>query len=89
MRFEAIGLKAVGAVVVAVSLLMVFLIIWFLDAVSTMSQEYCTCGDTCEMVRFELPTLFYVGLLGVCHRYYAVCEGGSVIWRGPWPGRLV
>jgi hypothetical protein len=60
------GLRLAGAAVIAVSVLMVFLIIWFLDTVSNMSQESCTCGDECGMVHLKLPAKVYVGLFGVC-----------------------
>ena len=61
-----LGLRHVGLAVTAIAVVTFFLLIWFLNELSDMSHASCTCGDTCQMQHFEVPPLFYVGLLGVC-----------------------
>ncbi|MBD3262745.1 MAG: MarR family transcriptional regulator [Candidatus Altiarchaeales archaeon] len=61
-----ISARKIGAAIIFASFLMILLLIWFIDTLSSMSRESCTCGDTCGMVYFEVPPTFYLGLLGVC-----------------------
>jgi len=62
MRF---GLRAVGAVILSIAVVMSFMLFWFLDTLSSATESSCTCGNTCNMVRFTIPTYFYLGVAGV------------------------
>ena len=60
-----VSIRVVGTLIVLLSLLVSFIMFWFLDRLSGLSNDSCTCGDTCSMVRFEIPSIFYAGLAGV------------------------
>jgi hypothetical protein len=55
------GVRAVGAVIVLIALFMSLMMMWFLDELSKVSADTCTCGDTCNMVKFQVPSYFYAG----------------------------
>ncbi|MFC2163050.1 helix-turn-helix transcriptional regulator [Candidatus Altiarchaeota archaeon] len=74
--------KAIGLLLVLIAVVFVFLQVWFLDTLSEMSQESCSCGDECTMARFEIPAIFYVGLVGIClimfTGIYLIVKGESI-----------
>lgn len=57
--------KTLGGLTIVTSIVLFFLLIWFVDAMSDMSRESCTCGESCDMNHFEVPALFYAGIAGV------------------------
>jgi len=63
---KSIGLREVGAVVIIVALVITFLLLSFIDTLTKLSQESCTCGDICGMTEFQTPLIVYAGLVGVC-----------------------
>ncbi|MFH1722803.1 MAG: hypothetical protein ABH950_09405 [Candidatus Altiarchaeota archaeon] len=60
-----LGLREVGAVMLILTLGLAYLLVSFINTLAEMSQASCTCGDTCDMVHFEVPTYFYFGLAGI------------------------
>jgi hypothetical protein len=59
------SLRWLGVVIILISVFMSFLLFWFIDALSQSSEDSCTCGDSCSMVKFKIPAFFYVGVAGV------------------------
>ncbi len=59
-----VGLQGVGYLMVAVALVMGFTMVWFLNMLSDVSSASCDCGESCDMVHFKVPPMFYVGLGG-------------------------
>lgn len=60
-----IGLREIGAVLLLLSLGLAYLLVSFVNTLAELSTESCTCGDTCDMVHFEIPTSFYLGAAGI------------------------
>lgn len=79
---KSIGLREFGGVTVVSALVMAYLLISFVDTLGRMSQESCTCGDTCDMVEYETPPIIYAGWLGVFIIFFVgailLFKGGSI-----------
>ncbi|MFH1836383.1 MAG: MarR family transcriptional regulator [Methanobacteriota archaeon] len=90
------GLRLVGMMVAIVAVIMAFLLISYVDTLTKMSQESCTCGDVCGMVSYETPPLVYVGLAAVAILFFLgiviIVKGqslaGTVDSRSSWTENL-
>lgn len=91
-----IGLREVGVVLVLVAVAMAFLLVSFLNTLTEMSHESCSCGDTCEMERFNIPWVFYVGFISVLVVFFvgiSMFAKGRVLYgeadsKGVWLDKL-
>ena len=75
-------LRTLGAVMVSTAIVLSALLFTFLDSLSDMSAATCTCGDSCGMVEFQVPLVFYLGLAGVVAIFVI---GALIILKGGEP----
>ena len=61
----AIETKHVGFLLVAIGLIMLVTIFYFVDALAKFSEDSCECGDTCDMTHFVIPPIVYLAVTGV------------------------
>lgn len=87
MRIKSVGLREVGFVIIAVAIIMAYLLVSFISTLSRLSQESCNCGkDSCSMVAFEVPWVFYVGLFGICVMFFIGIS--MIVKSGSFYGRV-
>jgi len=60
-----VSYREVGAVVVAASIILFYILTSFLASLHEMNQASCTCGSECSMQELSTPTEYYVGLFGL------------------------
>ncbi|MBD3388351.1 MAG: MarR family transcriptional regulator [Candidatus Altiarchaeales archaeon] len=76
------GLREVGIVLILLAVFLVALLSVLLDTLADMSTQSCTCGESCEMIHFKVPPVFYGGLAGVVILFfigiYLALKGGRL-----------
>ncbi|MFH1787787.1 MAG: hypothetical protein ABH834_00200, partial [Candidatus Altiarchaeota archaeon] len=54
--------RTIGAAVLIVSVVMAYVIVSYVNTLVQLTQESCTCGDTCSMKEYETPKIIYIGI---------------------------
>lgn len=77
-----LGGRELGGIVVLVSVLMAFFVVSYVNTLIDLTQESCTCGDTCGMKQYETPPIVYAGIVGVSLIFfvgvYLMIKGGNL-----------
>ncbi|MFH1056156.1 MAG: MarR family transcriptional regulator [Candidatus Altiarchaeota archaeon] len=65
MPARTVSLKFAGAAVILMAVLMGVVLLSYMDTIGNVTQDSCTCGDTCNMVEYNTPWVVYAGFAGV------------------------
>lgn len=86
-NMKKLSQKTIGFAVMALGLLLLASMLWFLDELADLSEKSCTCGDSCTMEHFEIPLIFYLALAGtiilfILGTILALSQGGGEVEIG-------